>query len=117
MAAELAQLELSSGQVWEPTAPTDPSEQAVLYVLRDGRRYARETLVRCTRLSDRSVRGAIEGLRRAGWPICSSSDQPGYVVSWRPDDLERLERDLGARALAALRTRSAIRRSRQRRAA
>jgi len=113
----LAQLELATGLAWEPAAPTDPSEQKVLRALRDGQRHGRGALVDQTGLPDRTVRAAIEELRRAGWPVCASSDQPGYRLSWAHLDLERLERDLSARALSALKTRSAIRRSRQRRAA
>ncbi len=113
----VAQLTLPTVAPWEPVAPLDLVEQSILNALRDGRRHTRAELVLHTRVPDRTVRAAIEGLRRAGWPVCASSDQRGYVLSWAHVDLERLDRDMSARALSALRTRSAIRRSRRQRAA
>jgi biotin operon repressor len=100
---------------WEPDQPRDLDQAAVLQQLRDGRRHSRQELTSACLLHDREVRAAIEALRRAGWPIVSSSSDRGYLLTWNGDALDALERDLGSRALAALKTRSAIRRARRRR--
>jgi hypothetical protein len=113
----MAQLSLETAAPWEPMQPRDMDQRAVLHVLQDGARHTRGELARETFLPDRAVRAAVAELRRAGWPVCSSPDRAGYILSWLSDDLERLEADLRARALSALEVRGAIRRARQRRAA
>lgn len=110
-----AQLALETARAWEPPRPTDLDQAAVLRALEDGRRHSRSELVAETLLNDRTLRAVIAELRLAGWPVCSASDRRGYVLSWRYEDLEALERDLSARALSVLRARSAVRRTRQRR--
>lgn len=116
-AAVMAQLTLDTSAPWEPAQPRDLDQHAVLRVLQDGARHTRPELARETFLSDRALRAAVAELRRAGWPVCSSPDQAGYILSWCSDDIERLEADLRARALSALQVRGAIRKARERRAA
>jgi biotin operon repressor len=111
----VAQLVLPEVERATPGLPNDHDQRLVLDVLRDGRRHTREQLVDATGLVDRAVRAAIEQLRRGGQPIVSASDRSGYALSWQPEELDALERDLSSRALAALRTRSAIRRARRQR--
>jgi biotin operon repressor len=118
LADPLIQTTLPEGSDWRPPEPDDPQGRTVLAVLQsDDRTYSRAELVQRTGLHDRAVRQCIEALRLHGWPICSSSGQAGYRLSFDPADLIRLERDLASRAVAAFRLRRAIRAIRERRAA
>ena len=114
----IQQLTLPDAAPWTPPYPTEDRERIVLSALqrRSGAQLKAE-LMAATGLDERSIRGAIESLRRLGWPVCSSSRTAGYWLSWDAADLEALAADYRARALSALRTRAALRRIRERRAA
>jgi hypothetical protein len=101
-----------------PAEPTDPDQVAVLAILRrDEQAHTRAELVRLTGLADRRTRVAIQALRLTGWPICSASSHAGYRLAWSAEEILLLELDLRARALTALRVRSALRGVRSRLAA
>jgi hypothetical protein len=55
----------------------------------------------------------IMELRRAGWPIISSSGEAGYWYSTNPEEWDILEQNLRGRSMSMLRTISLIRRRRQ----
>lgn len=111
------QLILPDGDPWLPPEPVDSDARAVLAILRRPGVHTREDLARATGLADRAIRKAIAILRLQGWPVVASSSSAGYRVTFDATALDELERDLTARALAALRVRSRIRRIRERRAA
>jgi hypothetical protein len=65
------------------------------------------------RASRRDVMTGIMELRRAGWPIISSSGEAGYWYSTNPEEWDILEQNLRGRSMSMLRTISLIRRRRQ----
>lgn len=111
------QLTLPDAARWEPERPTDPDCAAVLRLLEANARIGAVLHRPADPTRDRQMRRAVEQLRRLGWPVISSSGRKGYVLSFAPEDLADLEKDLRARALSTLRTLNRVKRIRERRLA
>lgn len=97
------QTTLPDGAAWQAPDPEDDNEWIVLYWLRDWRRYStpigRADLAKRTGRSDRSVRAAIEGLRRAGWLIVAEP-RGGYRLATTREDQDRLLNQLRSRSIS-----------------
>ena len=66
--------------------PNSTLKKLLLSILSEGTRenpVRRNELTRKTGLSDRAVRGTINDMRNAGFPICSSATSSGY---WMAED-------------------------------
>jgi len=120
---EVRQLGLEDSKPWQPERFSVGTLEDCLVVMFEAgepkRRFLRaEMRDYCRsqghRIAERDVTNAISNMRLAGWPICSSSGEAGYWLSWDNDDLDTLEQNLRGRSLDMLKKVSGLRRFRQR---
>lgn len=88
------------GAPWTPERPATGSDEALVLACLEtdaGLAWSRAQLSYGAGMADRRVRKAVESLRKAGWPIISSSHTIGYWLSHDQGEIEGFLRELSSR--------------------
>lgn len=90
---------------------SDSAQRVLLYLRESEGGLTRGQLSYWTRLSDRSVRHAVEELRRAGEPVHADSKGAGYEYVVDPDRIEAMAGEMQRRAESIIEVAATLRRT------